>query len=211
MNKKLFLTLLYACCVTAMIAAGNNSPANGKEASLPPMFLLGNYEGLMQMVYWSEPEEPQYDEEYAEFYDREHQGWELQETFRRNAAKYTKLIVEDTKTQDLKFVKEIWLNPDGEKMYLGELHGRPQIPSPGALFSLDGGLIEPDNDVPGVIAVTDSYLASHKPMAIKPAAEDEILPLPANVIKAMEAKYGMKVERSAMTSIIGDRYTYGVL
>ena len=211
MNKKLFLTLFYTCCVTAMIAAGNNNPANVEDGSLPPMFLLGNYEGLMQMVYWSDSEEPQYDEEYAEFYDREYQGWALQETFRRNAAKYTKLIVEDTKTQDLKFVKEIWLNPDGEKMYLGELHGRPQIPSPGALFSLDGGLIEPDNDVPGIIAVTDSYLATHKPMAIKPASEDEIPPLPANVIKAMEAKYGMKVERSAMTSIIGDRYTYGVL
>ena len=211
MTKKIFLTFFYTCCVTAMIAGSNNSPVDGTETSPPPMFLLGNYEGLMQMVYWSNPEEPQFDEEYAEFYDREHQEWALQESFRRNAAKYTKLIVEDAKTQSLKYVNEIWLNPDGEKMFLGELHGRPQIPSPGALFALDDGLVEPENDVPGVIAVTDSYLATHKPMKIKSAVEDIVPPLPANVIKAMESKYGMKVERSEMTTIIGDRYTYGVL
>lgn len=202
---------MIAALMAIALSADVQAQSINDDNAAPPMFLLGNYQGLMQMVYWSEAEEPQFDEEYAEFYDRAHQEWALQESFRRNAAKYTKLIVEDTQTQDLKYVEEIWLNPDGEKMYLGELHGRPQIPSPGALFSLDGGLTGLENDVPGVIAVTDSYLATHKLMAIKPASEDEILPLPAKVIKAMEAKYGMKVERSVMNSIIGDRYTYGVL
>ena len=190
--------------------AGNG--ANKKSGTTPPpMFVLGNNQGHLQMVYWTYADEPQMNEEYPEFYEEEHQKWELQEQFRRNASQYTKLIVDGGKTRDVKYVDEILLNPDGEKIFPGELHGRPQIPSSGARFALLGQPPLNDEEQPGIVIVTDGYLATHKPMAIKPASDGDNLPLPANVIKKMEDKYGMKVDRSVKAYIIGNRYTYGVL
>ena len=177
-----------------MMAHGNPSSAAAKDnpATLPPMFLMSSGNGMGLMVYWCDTTEPMLNEDNTEFFDIEHQEWALQDLFRRNASQYTKLIVNSTITSKVKYVDEVLLNPDGEPMYFGELHGRPDIPSPGARFSLQSG--EPlTEDEHGGILVTDKYLASHKPMDIRPAAEDKIIPLPANVVKKMEDTYGMKV------------------
>ena len=194
------------------MAHGNPSSVAAKDnpATLPPMFLMSSSNGMGLMVYWEDLKEPVKNEDNAEFYDQMHQDWALQDLFRRNASQYTKLIVNGTITSNVKYVDEVLLNPDGKPMYFGELHGRSEIPSPGARFSLLSG--EPlSADEHGGILVTDSYLATHKPMAIRPALEDGVLPLPDNVIKEMENAYGMKVEKSAQSHIIGDRYIYGVL
>ena len=188
-----------------------SAPDKNDGSTLPPMFLLGTNDGMMQMVYWCDLEEPQFNEDYADYYEEIHQAWAIQEQFRRNASKYTKLIVDGTKTLDVKYVDEILLNPDGEKIFPGELHGMPKIPSAGARFTLQGKSKMNMDEVPGNVVVTDSYLASHKPLNIQPAMTDEEVPLPAAVIKKMEEKYGMKAELSKKTYIIGDRYTYGVM
>ena len=188
-----------------------NGPDKKNGTTPPPMFLLGTNNGMMQMVYWTSFDEPQLDEEYPEFYEEQHQDWEFQEQFRNNASKYTKLIVDETKTRDVKYVDEILLNPDGEQIFPGELHGRPQIPSAGARFSLLGEPKLNEDDLPGIIVVTDSYLADHKLLMIQPTTADEEVPLPAAVIKKMEEKYGMKVSHSVERYTIGDRYTYGAL
>ena len=206
MNKKLLLTLIFVCSILTLTAG--SAPDKKGGTTLPPMFLLGNSNGMMQMVYWTSHEEPQKDEDYPEYYDDAHQAWELQERFRHNASKYTKLIVDGIKTRDVKYVDEILLNPDGEQMFPGELHSRPEIPSPGARFTFLGDSKSTDD---GVVVVTDSYLATHKALKIKPASTDRELPMRFAVIKKMEEKYGMKVSRSVECSIIGDRYTYGVL
>ena len=219
MNKQLFLTFFCAIGLTAFMAHGNNSTAKpafssvaakDNAAALPPMFLMSSSNGMGLMVYWEDLKEPVRNEDNADFFDKMHQEWALQDLFRRNALQYTKLIVNGTITSNVKYVDEVLLNPDGEPMNFGELHGRPEIPSPGARFSLLSG--EPlTQDEHGGVLVTDSYLATHKPMEIRPASEDELVPLPANVIKEMEDAYGMKVERSVKDCIVGDRYIYGVL
>ena len=205
----LLLTLFFACYFLPM-TAGNGSDKND-GSTLPPMFLLGSNNNMMQMVYWCALEEPQLDEEYPEYYEQEHQVWEFQEKFRHNASKYTKLIVDGTKTRDVKYVDEILLNPDGEKIFPGELHGRPQIPSACARYALLGKPKLNEDDLPGVVVVTDSYLVNHKALQIKPSSTDRDKPLQPAVIKKMEEKYGMKATRSVECSIIGDRYTYGTL
>ena len=203
--------IMTAVCVNPIYASGADSKNKkaGDDTTPPPMFLMGNCDGMMQMVYWAEKEEPVINEDNAEFFDQMHQEWALQEKLRRNANRYTKLIDTDTRTVGVKYVDEIWLNPDGELMYLGELHGRPTIPSPGARFVLADGSPLPEEGL-GVVVVTDSYLASHQPLEIKPI-EGDIMELPEHVIRQMEEKYGMTVAGSVMTSIIGDRYTYGVM
>ena len=182
------------------------------DSNLPPMFLLAaTSDGLLQMVYWTDTEEPVYSEDNADFFEEMHREWALQNKLRSNARQYTKLVVNGDETSDVRYVDEILLNPDGEKIYPGELHGRPQIPSPGARFDLIGEEVTPGDELPGIVLVTDSYLSNHKLMTIKQASEDEIQPLPSAVIRQMEEKYGMRVERSQKCYIIGDRYTYGVL
>ena len=171
MTKTLLLTLICACSILPMTAG--SGPDKNDGSTLPPMFLLGNNGGMMQMVYWCYIEEPQLDEEYPEYYKEAHQAWEIQEQFRRNASKYTKLIVDGTKTRDVKYVDEIMLNPDGEQIFPGELHSRPQIPSAGARFALQGEPKMNMDEVPGNVVVTDSYLASHKLLKIQPASTDE--------------------------------------
>ena len=209
MNKNLLLTLIFACSILSMTGGSGSDKKDG--STLPPMFLLGTNNGMMQMVYWCDFEEPQLDEEYPEYFEEAHRAWAIQEQFRRNASKYTKLIVDGTKTLDVKYVDEILLNPDGEKIFPGELHGNPKIPSAGARFTLQGEPKMNMDEVSGNVVVTDSYLASHKPLKVVSATIDEEVPLPAAVIKKMEEKYGMKAELSKKTYIIGDRYTYGVM
>ena len=209
MNKALLFTLIFACIVLPMTAG--SAPDKNDGTTLPPMFLLGTNNGMMQMVYWTNPDEPQLDEEYPEYFEEQHQAWEVQEQFRRNASKYTKLIVDGNKTRDVKYVDEILLNPDGEQIFPGELHGRPQIPSAGARFALLGEPKLKEDDLPGILVVTNDYLAAHKTLTVKASLTDEIQPLPAAVIKKMEEKYGMKAARSVKSYTIGDRYTYGAL
>ena len=210
MNKALFFTLIFACSMLPMTAG--SAPDKNDGATLPPMFLLGTNNGMMQMVYWCDFEEPQLDEEYPEYFEEQHQAWEVQEKFRRNVSKYTKLIVDGTKTLDVKYVDEILLNPDGEKIFPGELHGNPKIPSAGARFTLKGEHKMNMDEVSGNVVVTDSYLASHKPLTVQPITSDyEMPPLPSAAIKKMEEKYGMKAVQSKKVYIIGDRYTYGVM
>ena len=201
--------MIFACSILSLTAG--SAPDKKDGTTPPPMFLLGTNNGMMQMVYWCYLEEPQLDEEYPEYFEEAHRAWDTQEQFRRNASKYTKLIVDGTQTRDVKYADEIFLNPDGEQIFPGELHGRPQIPSAGARFSLLGEPKLSEDDVPGTVVVTDGYLASHKLLKIQPIMSDEEVPLPSAVIKKMEAKYGMKATHSVKRYTIGGRYTYGVM
>lgn len=221
MNKKNLLFFLFqALCVTAMTAGCTGSkseiPAalaaeSTADTTPPPVFVLANSQGHLQMVYWTDLEEPKKDEDNEEYFEEMHRNWAFQDLFRRNAKKYTKLMIDGTKTRDVKYVDEVLLNPDGEKIFYGELHGRPEIPSAGARYALQGEPKLVDGELPGILLVTEDYLTSHKPMTFKPVSQEEHPPLPASIIKQMEAKYGMKVDKSQKVYTIGDRYTYGVL
>ena len=224
MNKKHLLFFLFqAVCVIAMTASCTGGAKGESLAPMaidsvsveetdttPPMFVLGINDGHLQMVYWEDLKEPVKDQDNAEYFDEIHQRWAFQDQFRRNAKQYTKLIVDGTKTRDVKYVDEVLLNPDGEPIFYAELHSRPEIPSIGARYVLQG---EPKlkDELPGIVLVTESYLATHKPMAIKYMQEHNYPPMPATVVKQMEEKYGMKAERSQQICTIGDRYTYGTI
>lgn len=211
MNKQLFSYTIRAIGIIALaIGFANHGFAKGGDDMLKPMFVLGYNQGYLQAVYWTDFTEPSREDWDQKYYEGALKSWDYQEILRHNASKYTKLIVDGTKTRDVKYVDEILLNPDGEPLYPGELHGRPQIPSPGARYALLG---EPMTDgiFPGVVIVTDKYLSKHKAMSIEAVESDGDKPLPASIVKQMEQKYGMEAERSDMGFIIDGRYTYGVI
>ncbi len=182
-----------------------------KEPDLPPMFLYIMNPNYMQMVYWSDIKEPVLTEESADYFEAEHQRWELQETFRQNAAKYTNLITESGKTCTLKYLGEILKDAKGNDMYPGELHSRPSIPSPGLkyAFAYPGNMLPEDGMWGMWVVVTNNYLRNHEFIFLN-ATYDEVKPLSDKVIKQLEKQYNMKAERSRLMQY-NDRYGYGIL
>ena len=180
-----------------------------------PMFLYCLSKDYMMMVYWSDVKEPKKDKDNAEYFDQMHRTWELQEGFRRNAALYTKMLAEDGKTIDIKYIGELLKNPDGEDMYGGELHSRASIPSPGLRYAFvnpnDPQLNKTDwRDMD--IVVTENYLQTRKLMKSKLLSPfDKENPLPKAVVKQLEEEYGMKAGSSTAVFSFDDRYTYGVM
>lgn len=225
--------IVIAICGIVMIAGCKGKKAQGAESESDsvvadsaeiveqqdttplPMFLYCLDKDYMQMVYWSGVEEPKKDKDNAEYFEDMHRPWVLQEGFRRNAALYTKMLCEDGKTIDIKYMGELLKNPDGKEMYGGELHSRASIPSPGLCYAF----VNPNDpqlkktDWKGMdIVVTEGYLQTRKLMKSKMLSPfDKEKPLPKAVVSQLEQEYGMKVESSTSVLSFDDRYTYGVM
>ena len=224
--KKLLLVAI--CAMAVMIGCkqkGQTAPADEKDSvtavidsiieendTTPmPMFLMGEDAQYALMLYWSNLEEPQKNEEYPEYFEAEHQRWALQEMFRRNKAQYTNMLM-DGKFVKIKFIDEVLKDPDGDTPSVGEIH-RKEIPSLCARFDFanpkDKKKGEYDGYEWGTVIVTDAYLQSRKLLSIKPSEGEP--PLPAAVVKQLEQRYGMKASRSVLLCHIGDSCQYGLL
>ena len=225
--KKLMLA---AICVMAVMMGcknkGQTAPADAQDSleavidsiieendTTPlPMFLIGDDGKYMQMLYWARVEEPQKGDDADDWVEVMHKSWERQEMFRRNAAQYTNLLTEKGVVK-VKFIDEVLKDPDGDTPSIGEIHGREQIPSLCARFDFVNPKQKVDGSNWGLVIATDSYLNSRKRLDVKSSqGSDYNYPkLPADIVKQLETKYGMKAERSSKTCIIGDRYTMGAI
>lgn len=206
--KRLAFTALIAAAVTISCTnKGQTAPADGSDSLAPdsaaiaevpadttpkPMFVFSHDHGKIQMIYWADVDAND----------------TLQDGICRNAAAYTNLI-DNGKILKLKYTGELLKNPDGEKMYGGEIHGNPKIPAPGLLYAMADPKQSGRSWGMNVV-VTDSYLATRKLVNIKSFGYDSHKRLPANVIKQLEAQYKMKAEASKLCAS-SDRYTYGTV
>ena len=209
--------LLLAGCGNKTVKGGDSDSlavANSTEAAVQstpmPMFLYYFKPSAMQVVYWTETEEPVKSEDNAEYFDSWHDTWAQQEMVRRNAKDYTKMLIGGNKLVDIKALDEVLTNPDGEKMYSGELHSRPSIPAPGMRFALVNESDAPEREWDYgelFVILPKDYLASRKMLNIVYIEEEK--PLPKEVVKKMEQRYGMKATRSVANCTIAGRYTFG--
>ncbi len=232
--KKLMLVAI--CAMAVMFSCkskGETAPADGADSMVAvidsiieendttplPMFLIGNDRKYMQMLYWTDIEEPKKDDDNAEYFESWHNSWELQQMFRRNAAQYTNLLRGD-KIVRLKFIDEVLKDPDGGTPSIGEIHGREDIPSLCARFDYadakDRRAKSDEESVVdgwGLVVTTDSYMKSRRRLDIKSclAESDTIPPLSADIVRQLEKEYGMKVVRSSKRSIIGQRYIHATV
>ena len=219
------LLLVAVCAMAVMMSCknkGQNAEAEGADsdsvavdsvlAEMPdtaprPMFLYIQDKEHMQVVYWmtSAPKEDDYSEtDFSKVRGR----WALQQIFRRNAAKYTNLLKGDKSVVAIKYIDEVLKNPDGGDLFPSELHGRPEIPAPGARFAMqDPKLYRSDLEGFRVI-VCDEYLQSRKVLKITDVSNK---PMPQEVVKKLEKKYGMKAERSVVSCNIEGGYVYGAI
>ena len=227
--------MLFAICVMAVMIScknkGQTAPADSQDSvtaavidsiieendTTPlPMFLVGSDGQYKQMLYWANIEEPKRSEGDEDYFDDWHKRWELQEMFRRNAAQYTNLLAANGIVK-MKFIDEVLKDPDGNIPSIGEIHGRDEIPSLCARFDYvnpkDKPREEYRSDGWGLVIVTDAYLSTRKRLDVK-SFQDEgynFPKLPAEIVKQLETKYGMKAEVSRQTYAIGDRYTMGAV
>ena len=181
----------------------------GMQAQGPDPFHPMLQEGKLWKIvdgYWmtSAPKE----EDYSETDISKARGlWALQQMARRNAAKYTNLLKDDKSVVAIKFIDEVLKNPDGEMLFPGELHGRPEIPAPGLRYAMqDPKLYKKDLQGFNVI-VCDEYLQSRKVLKV---TDDFNKPMPKDIVQKMEKKYGMKAQRSLRSCTIEGGYTFGV-
>ena len=174
-----------------------------------PMFIYIQSAKNMMMCYWTDIKKPEKTKDNEKFFDEESvKDWEVQDGFRRNAALYTKLLNVKNKCLGIRYVAEQLKNPDGEDATYGELHGREQIPAAGLKFAFTDEKFNPREMWGMFVAVTDEYLASRKLIDMHQLQGNK--PLPAAVVKQLEAEYKMKAERSLL-SAQGNKYSYGVL
>ena len=233
--KKLMLVAI--CAMAVMISCkqkGQTAPADNSDSlaaaavidsiieendTTPlPMFLIGNDGKYMQMLYWTNIEEPQRSEDNEDYFEAWHKRWELQDMFRRNAAQYTNMMG-GSGIVKVKLVDEVLKDPDGNTPSIGEIHGREGIPSLCARFDYADAKPKAQKDDEsygsdwGMVIVTDSYLNTRKRLDVKSCRDDsyEYPKLPAEIVKQLETQYGMKAEKSHKTCIIGDRYTVGAI
>ena len=225
------LTLVAVCMMAVMIGCkqkGQTAPADAKDSvaavidsiieendTTPmPMFLMGEDNQYALMLYWTNIEEPQKDENNEDYFEGYHQRWALQEMFRRNKTEYTNMLMGD-KFVKIKFIDEILKDPDGNTPSIGQIHGqRTGIPSLCSRFDFVNPKEKKKSEYGyewGTVIVTDAYLQTRKHLPIKYfeyewGKED---PLPATVIKQLEQRYGMKASRSVLLCNIGDNYQYG--
>lgn len=229
-HKMKKLMILAVCVMAAMMSCKNKGQTDASDAAdsdsvsidsvlaempdtaPPPMFLFAGEGKSLQLLYWSdikEPDKAEYKKTCGtlEGFEAMHQSWSLQDRFRRNAAKYTTLLV-GGKPVKVKFVGEVLKDPDGNTPSMGQIHGRPEIPALSARFELVGAK-KPDSW--GMVLLTDEYLASRKQLDIKEssASYDNPKRLPKDIVKKLEQQYGMKAERSCEVSTIGGKYVWG--
>lgn len=223
MMKKLMIVAV--CAMAVMMSCknkGQNAAAEGADsdsvvvdsvlAEMPdtaprPMFLYVQDKEHMQMVYWmtSAPKE----DDYSEADISKARGlWNLQQMARRNAAKYTNLLKDDKNVVAIKFIDEVLKNPDGEALFPGELHGRPEIPAPGLRYAMQDPKLY-KKDLEGIrVIVCDEYLQSRKVLKV---TDDFNKPMPKDIVQKMEKKYGMKAQRSVRSCNIEGGYVFGVI
>lgn len=221
--------LLAAICVMAVMVScknkGQTAPADHKDSlkalidsiieendTTPlPMFLIGGDGKYMQMLYWTDVEEPQKTEDNAEYFDDYHKRWELQEMFRRNASSYTNMIAGD-KIIKLKYIDEVLKDPDGNTPTTSQIHVIMGIPSLCSRFAFAGQKKEDEDPRWGSAIVTDSYLKSRRHLSLQSCAVNYDYPkMPAEIVKQLEKEYGMKVNASQKLSIIDNRYIHGTV
>lgn len=183
----------------------------GLQTTMPPVPLyvrsgLHDEEPIVQVVYWISVDKPQVDNDSAYI-----ESWKVQNALRENRAHYTKVMGQDNKLYGVKCVGDA-TSPSNEYGSLAS----PNHPQMGLKFRLDDPAAFAKTAEGGFMnelywLLPDDYLSHREMLNIKPIQWDKHKPLPAEVVRKMEAKYGMRAARTSLTAQIGDEYVAGFI
>ena len=182
----------------------------GLPTSVPPVPLYvrtSPEEGqVVEVVYWTPLNKPAADSdpEYLA-------SWQIQDRMRQQKNQYTKVMGEDGLLLDVTFVEDV-TSEDADNAMLRS----PQNPMQGLKFKFnnpkDLKKLQGDGYCYKLLwLLADEYLNPRTRLTVKTVSESQHKPLPTDVVKAMETKYGMKADRSALTATIGNDYKTGFI
>ncbi len=213
MKKIAFMA--FALCAILAQAACNNTKGTDKGDEPIPMFVQV-YDSLnLEMIYWTGFDQPAKDEDNDKYYEDWYNEWFYQDQFRKHKEEYTKILANDQTFAPIKFVNEIAIGKgEGEFMEYGMIRSSLEVKTPGSFYAMsDPESYDSEKFFWMHLIVTDSYLASHKLLAVDyfDYSESDTVSLPQNVVQKLEKKYGMKASRSAQVCKIGNRYIFGLV
>lgn len=161
---------------------------------------------VVEVVYWTPLVKPSADDapEYQE-------SWRIQERMRQQKNQYTKVMGEDGQLCDVTFVEDVTSEEADNAMLRS-----PQSPMQGLKFKFNNSKdlknLQGDGYCYRLLwLLADEYVNPRMQLTVKTVPTAQRKPLPAEVVKAMEAKYGMKADRSALTATIGNDYKTGFI
>ncbi len=175
---------------------------NAQSQNLSPVFMYYMNKDNMQVVYWDSLEK----------YEGGSWSWDLQDTFRKNARRYTKMLLDDNKIAEVRYDREVLKAADGTDADFGlrnewyAMKGiRYTLVNPNAVHDTEY------SNTSFHLLMTPDYMTSHKLLPIQYVESEEgETPMPAFILRQLQAKFG-EVERSQKVAVIDNRYTYGVV
>ena len=215
MNKKKMMVIATAVALmltgslslraSNMVALGSDQVADDEDVPMPT-FLYFMGKDAMQVIYWTDPKAT----------DESDIGLRRQEQVRRYASKYTKVLYNNSHFVDVSYVSEILKDPQGNDAECGCIRNK-WYPMKGLKYKP----VHPEDvkkstetyDEFFCLLLTEDYMKSRCFIPLRgtsPMGENN-KPMAPSVVKKLEGRYGMKVQRSELIAKIGDRYTYGVV
>lgn len=193
--------------VGAPLAGGSEiGAATGNDDVALPTFLYFMGKDAMQVIFWTNTSAT----------DEEDASWQRQQQVRRDAPKYTKLLFDNSRFIDVRYVGEIQKDPSGNDAEYGCIRNK--------WYPLKGLKYEPVHpeevkksnsyfDEFFCLLLTEDYMKSRCFIPLRgtsPQGESN-KPMAGSVVKKLEGRYGLKAKRSELIAMIGDRYTYGIV
>lgn len=183
----------------------------GLQTELPPVPLyvrngMDGGEEIVQVVYWITPDSLAAKEDAA-YVD----SWTVQQRLIAQKEHYTKMIGPDDKFYDVTYLGEA-KSPENEYGSLAST----QHPQKGLKFKINDKKAftkaAKDDYLNSLYwLIPDAYLSHREMLKVKSFPWDQRKSLPADVVKAMEKKYGVQAERSQMTAQVGEDYVAGFI
>lgn len=177
-----------------------------QEATLQPVFIYYMSPDAMQVVYWDSDSLTE---------DNDTVSWRLQQQLRLHAAEYTQMMPSADKTLEVKYTGEILTDPDGENAAMGSLRNE-WYPMKGLKYEFANRNDAQDKDLSSFnLLVTPDYLKTHKSLVAKQNAwgdTSDDKPMPANIVKLLEERYGLSAKRShTVATIDSGRIELGIV
>ena len=160
---------------------------------------------VIQVVYWTPLNKPQ-PEDDANYQE----SWLVQDLMRKNADHYTEVLNDDGQLCGVTFVEDI-TDEDADNAMLRS----PQHPMQGLKFKFNDpkqkAATMKEYALNMLWLLPDGYQNSRKMLKVKHLTENNRKPMPTNIVKQMETKYGMTTEKAYITSEIDGGYKTGFI
>ena len=175
---------------------------------LPLVVTMGEKDGNPQVIYWCDTDPSDYDSPERR----------VQDLLRQHLKDYT-AVVSNNKKFTVRFRSELLPQNNEEDWTKGVVTGMigATLRMANATYEFSSAAARKqarsDDWLPSFVLTTEQFVADHPILPFKHIYDDEdnIRPLPANIVRRLEQQYGLEASRSELGYEIAGKYRYGVV